>query len=175
MVLEKDPRETRRLTDTESTHNLHITGAYSAGRLNTRALRTGLGPVRTKSPRRHSRNLGHLKIAARESASNWTSKARFLGPQNLWCRTSPAKPRKYRGFSELCRTVSESGNAWLGREDSNLRMAESKSAALPLGDAPIVAVEQGYRLISAARDAALPRSRLRRESDIAEFPKPGGP
>jgi hypothetical protein len=25
---------------------------------------------------------------------------------------------------------------WLGREDSNLRMAESKSAALPLGDAP---------------------------------------
>jgi hypothetical protein len=26
--------------------------------------------------------------------------------------------------------------AWLGREDSNLRMAESKSAALPLGYAP---------------------------------------
>ena len=25
---------------------------------------------------------------------------------------------------------------WLGREGSNLRMAESKSAALPLGDAP---------------------------------------
>ena len=25
---------------------------------------------------------------------------------------------------------------WLGREDSNLRIAESKSAALPLGDAP---------------------------------------
>lgn len=28
---------------------------------------------------------------------------------------------------------------WLGREDSNLRMAESKSAALPLGYAPEVA------------------------------------
>jgi hypothetical protein len=27
-------------------------------------------------------------------------------------------------------------NNWLGREDSNLRMAESKSAALPLGYAP---------------------------------------
>ena len=27
---------------------------------------------------------------------------------------------------------------WLGREDSNLRMAESKSAALPLGYAPIM-------------------------------------
>ena len=26
--------------------------------------------------------------------------------------------------------------AWLGREDSNLRVAESKSAALPLGYAP---------------------------------------
>ena len=26
---------------------------------------------------------------------------------------------------------------WLGREDSNLRMAESKSAALPLGYAPV--------------------------------------
>jgi hypothetical protein len=25
---------------------------------------------------------------------------------------------------------------WLGREDSNLRMAASKAAALPLGDAP---------------------------------------
>ena len=26
---------------------------------------------------------------------------------------------------------------WLGRKDSNLRIAESKSAALPLGDAPM--------------------------------------
>ena len=26
---------------------------------------------------------------------------------------------------------------WLGREDSNLRMVESKSTALPLGDAPV--------------------------------------
>ena len=30
----------------------------------------------------------------------------------------------------------EGGYFWLGREDSNLRMAESKSAALPLGYAP---------------------------------------
>lgn len=28
-------------------------------------------------------------------------------------------------------------SVWLGREDSNLRMAESKSAALPLGYAPL--------------------------------------
>jgi hypothetical protein len=29
--------------------------------------------------------------------------------------------------------------SWLGRQDSNLEMAESKSAALPLGYAPSVA------------------------------------
>ena len=34
-------------------------------------------------------------------------------------------------------SCNNNGLAWLGREDSNLRMAESKSAALPLGDAPI--------------------------------------
>src|SRR5579872_1795093 len=35
---------------------------------------------------------------------------------------------------------------WLGREDSNLRMAESKSAALPLGYAPIApSVQTGLR------------------------------
>ncbi len=31
----------------------------------------------------------------------------------------------------------KSRTGWLGREDSNLRMGESKSPALPLGDAPI--------------------------------------
>src|SRR5258708_39079490 len=43
-------------------------------------------------------------------------------------------------FAGISRTVSnylESlRNSWLGREDSNLRMVESKSTALPLGDAP---------------------------------------
>src|SRR5882757_9417046 len=33
--------------------------------------------------------------------------------------------------------------AWLGREDSNLRMGESKSPALPLGDAPTDGLESG--------------------------------
>ena len=33
-------------------------------------------------------------------------------------------------------------NAWLGREDSNLRMVESKSTALPLGDAPTPGLRQ---------------------------------
>ena len=38
------------------------------------------------------------------------------------------------GFRKLAALANES--RWLGREDSNLRMAESKSAALPLGYAP---------------------------------------
>jgi hypothetical protein len=33
---------------------------------------------------------------------------------------------------------------WLGREDSNLRMPESKSGALPLGYAPICSVRSGW-------------------------------
>jgi hypothetical protein len=37
----------------------------------------------------------------------------------------------------------EPQTAWLGREDSNLRMVESKSTALPLGDAPITCLESG--------------------------------
>ena len=46
-------------------------------------------------------------------------------------------------------------NARLGRQDSNLRMADSKSAALPLGDAPL---RDGYGITardhSQRRDAA---------------------
>ena len=37
------------------------------------------------------------------------------------------------------------GNVWLGWQDSNLRMTESKSVALPLGDIPMYAAsEQGH-------------------------------
>src|SRR5947209_378958 len=43
----------------------------------------------------------------------------------------------------LYQEFSKNVTAWLGREDSNLRMVESKSTALPLGDAPIDFVETG--------------------------------
>ncbi len=50
--------------------------------------------------------------------------------------------------------VSADGDrtGWLGREDSNLRMAESKSAALPLGYAPSGGVfrRRGARTIATA-------------------------
>src|SRR3984893_15090749 len=39
---------------------------------------------------------------------------------------------------------------WLGRQDSNLGMAESKSAALPLGYAPTACVAANYRESAAA-------------------------
>jgi hypothetical protein len=45
-------------------------------------------------------------------------------------------PRECRRFSPTGKQNPGDGTAWLGREDSNLRMAESKSAALPLGDVP---------------------------------------
>jgi hypothetical protein len=47
------------------------------------------------------------------------------------------KARIWRAFLIQRKKFSETRNAWLGREDSNLRMGESKSPALPLGDAPI--------------------------------------
>ena len=53
----------------------------------------------------------------------------------------PILARKPPEIRALFRTPVQSpdcGTAWLGREDSNLRMAESKSAALPLGDAPVL-------------------------------------
>ncbi len=41
------------------------------------------------------------------------------------------------GGRDALRPLSDYPDAgWLGREDSNLRMAEPKSAALPLGHAP---------------------------------------
>ena len=48
-----------------------------------------------------------------------------------------AKPRGFRNNFDRTEMVREDRTGWLGREDSNLRMAESKSAALPLGYAPM--------------------------------------
>ena len=53
------------------------------------------------------------------------------------------KARIWRAFLIKKRKFSENRNGWLGREDSNLRMGESKSPALPLGDAPIDSLESG--------------------------------
>ena len=49
-------------------------------------------------------------------------------------------------FSRFLGSLAERRNGWLGREDSNLRMVESKSTALPLGDAPTDCPEKRGRL-----------------------------
>src|SRR5690606_29920125 len=51
---------------------------------------------------------------------------------------TPARPGQLLAPGHACGARGACG--WLGREGSNLRMPESKSGALPLGDAPIGAV-----------------------------------
>jgi hypothetical protein len=48
------------------------------------------------------------------------------------------KSRNWRALIGITdpHSLVERRTGWLGREDSNLRMVESKSTALPLGDAP---------------------------------------
>ena len=61
------------------------------------------------------------------------------------------------------RKSPQARNAWLGREDSNLRMAESKSAALPLGDAP------SFAGVAPARAIPIRRLALLRNMLVASF------
>jgi len=65
----------------------------------------------------------------------------ILEPRDSWLiRKSPP----LAGLSPSDRDIfSRRRTGWLGREDSNLRMVESKSTALPLGDAPISCLEGG--------------------------------
>ena len=56
----------------------------------------------------------------------------------LALRTAPVS----RAFRIKSGVFSRDCTAWLGREDSNLRMPESKSGALPLGYAPICGTAQ---------------------------------
>ena len=55
---------------------------------------------------------------------------------SLETRLWPQMPRKCGHFAQKRPPVWDYGYAWLGRQDSNLGMVESKSTALPLGDAP---------------------------------------
>src|SRR5437660_8026208 len=60
-------------------------------------------------------------------------KARKLRLRDRYQR---ANSRECPGYFCAPDVTSRDCTGWLGREDSNLRMAESKSAALPLGYAP---------------------------------------
>ena len=70
-----------------------------------------------------------------------------LGDGQAKCRDAQSGTRRPGPTQRLPRSRADFGGplanrggdktGWLGREDSNLRMAESKSAALPLGYAPL--------------------------------------
>ncbi len=65
------------------------------------------------------------------------------------------------------------GAAWLGREDSNLRVAESKSAALPLGDAPPAPLLNRSRRARQQGPCPARRVLVRRPDRKARGPAPG--
>ena len=93
------------------------------------------------SPARWARRQSTLMMAnsratLKQSASRQlrlTICPRHLRRHSLRCRWIRWNPRP-----ELMMTMGPNYDSlvWLGRQGSNLRMAESKSAALPLGDAP---------------------------------------
>ncbi len=69
-----------------------------------------------------------------------TDRPAFNGVRDLItfenCLGQRKKPANGGLLADLVGEISRDWTGWLGREDSNLRMAESKSAALPLGYAP---------------------------------------
>src|SRR6188508_2184120 len=89
-------------------------------------------------------------------------------PQNRGCRfdtvtcrdKASSKKPAVCGHSAPCwRLLSRDHTGWLGREDSNLRMVESKSTALPLGDAPRLHVT-GDLITGLPEDQCINRSRV---------------
>src|ERR1700687_5412410 len=93
---------------------------------------------RTQSPAAVSRKREHFKYE-RETIGDFGPAAAISEPGDRWpIRKSPP----LAGISEVTKgKVFRRQTAWLGREDSNLRMVESKSTALPLGDAPTDCLE----------------------------------
>ena len=84
---------------------------------------------------------GGTKYIARALHRNPTDSQKHeeMGFHKGWAGVGAKRPA-LRAFLPLVaaylRIPAESVTGWLGREDSNLRMVESKSTALPLGDAP---------------------------------------
>ena len=71
------------------------------------------------------------KIEVRERTANWPAQAPFQAVSNL-----RAGAQGMPASAPVTARSPTHKSVWLGRQDSNLGMAESKSAALPLGYAP---------------------------------------
>jgi hypothetical protein len=96
---------------------LELVSVNSRTRLHSPEMEIGIWPAENGAQNPHPKDR-HARSGRPETV------ARQLNPPK--CRRFPVLEKIHRRD----RTV------WLGREDSNLRMAESKSAALPLGYAP---------------------------------------
>lgn len=83
--------------------------------------------------------------------------------RSLWRPNVHEKPAICGPFCTEKIIFYESRTGWLGREDSNLRMGESKSPALPLGDAPIA-------LNGSRQDQVLPPRAARCRKVAGRFP-----
>ncbi len=109
-----------------------------------RQTRTGLRKARLRL-KFAAKNSGHWKSATPDGGRNSTPETdNCVVAQSLKCLEARDRPGN-AGLCEISTTVCWPGNAWLGRQDSNLGMAESKSAALPLGYAPTDRESRGRR------------------------------
>jgi hypothetical protein len=112
--------------------------------------------IATQSKKLHCR--ARAAVVIKPVSANSLSKTGIFAEKAGDFRPFPPSPRQTGGpetkanarkarisgpFSRLLGSLAERRNGWLGREDSNLRMVESKSTALPLGDAPIDCLEYG--------------------------------
>jgi hypothetical protein len=79
---------------------------------------------------------GYRKWATRDGARNWSKITKNLENRASETRLRLANSPECRDYFCDADVVHRDRTGWLGRQDSNLGMAESKSAALPLGYAP---------------------------------------
>ena len=105
--------------------------------------RTARSPTQCRSNQVSGRSLRKTGIFAEVGGD-----FRQLAPEERRIGSRETKPSALKApisglISRFLASPARRWNAWLGREDSNLRMVESKSTALPLGDAPISPTEHG--------------------------------
>ena len=91
--------------------------------------------VARSSPRERRSSAPHFAFRV-----PWRQKDRYPdGYRSFWwlARDSNPGPTPERGVALPTELANHMKLVWLGWQDSNLRMPESKSGALPLGDIPI--------------------------------------
>jgi hypothetical protein len=117
-------------------HRLLQKSASEAEAFGVRANATAASRTQWRSNRVSSESLpkmGIFAVIAGDFSRNSLQVLRFGSSET---GAELQKPANSGLFCSLKGSTCGLGTGWLGREDSNLRMVESKSTALPLGDAP---------------------------------------